>query len=169
MNARDRLFIAVIVLGVLMTGPFVITALLVWASAQAAEQALLVQLIMPHLSLGAMMTLFGFAVGLLVIRYLFRQYVQGLLRMAESLRLMLSANRNFRVDPEGPPEVQLLALAANALAAQRDGLMDDVDAQITPAKASVEEEKNSLAALMSELAHAEVVCLSTIPIFRHRR
>lgn len=158
MNARDRLIIAVIVLGVLMTGPFVITAILVWASAQATEQALLVQLIMPHLSLGAMMTIFGFAVGLLVIRYLFRQYVQGLLRMAESLRLMLSANRNFRVDPEGPPEVQLLALAANALAEQRDGLMDDVDAQITTAKASVEEEKNRLAALMSELAQAVVVC-----------
>jgi DNA polymerase-3 subunit epsilon len=52
----------------------------------------------------------------------------------------------------------LLAEATNDLAQQRDGLMDDVDAQIAAAKASVEEEKNRLAALMSELAQAVVVC-----------
>ncbi len=158
MNARIRFIVSVIVLGMLMTGPFLITAVLIWADAQPAEQTLLIQLIAPHLSLGALMTTFGFIVGLLVIRYLFRQYVQGLLKMAESLRLMLSANRNFRVTPEGPPEVQLLARATNDLAQQRDGLMDDVDAQIAAAKSSVEEEKNRLAALMSELAQAVVVC-----------
>ena len=106
MNARTRFILAVIILGLLMTGPFVVTALLIWVSAQPAEQALLVQLVVPHLSLGTMMTLFGFIVGLLVIHQLFRQYVQGLLKMAENLHLMLSANRNFRVTPEGPPEGQ---------------------------------------------------------------
>ncbi len=158
MNARTRFVISVIILGLLMTGPFMITALLIWAGAQAGEQALLIQLILPHLSLGALMTTFGFVLGLLIIRYLFRQYVQGLLKMVENLRLMLSANRNFRVTAEGPPEVQLLAQATNDLAQQRDGLMDDVEAQIAAAKASVEEEKNRLAALMSELAQAVVVC-----------
>ncbi|MCB1966891.1 MAG: DNA polymerase III subunit epsilon, partial [Candidatus Accumulibacter sp.] len=158
MNARIRFAISVIILGLLMTGPFVITALLIWAGAKAPERAMLVELIVPHLSLGAMMTTFGFVLGLLIIRYLFRQYVQGLLKMAENLRLMLTANRNFRVVPEGPPEVRQLAEATNDLAQQRDGLMDDVDAQIAAAKASVEEEKNRLAALMSELAQAVVVC-----------
>jgi DNA polymerase-3 subunit epsilon len=105
-----------------------------------------------------MMTVFGFVIGVLVLHKLFKQYVEGLLRMAETLRMMLSANRNFRVTPEGPPEVQQLARAANDLAQQRDELMDDVDAQISRAKASVEEEKNRLAALMSELAQAVVVC-----------
>ncbi|MCM8596988.1 exonuclease domain-containing protein [Accumulibacter sp.] len=158
MDARLRFAVSVVVLGLLMTGPFVITAALIWASAQPAEEALLVQLIVPHLPLGALMTTFGFIVGLLVIRHLFRQYVQGLLRMAENLHLMLSANRNFRVTPEGPPEVQVLARAINDLGEQRDRLMDDVDAQVSAAKASVEEEKNRLAALMSELAQAVVVC-----------
>ncbi|WP_300453110.1 exonuclease domain-containing protein [Accumulibacter sp.] len=158
MNARARFIAAVIILGLLMTGPFVITAGLIWAGAQPDEQARLAELIAPHLSLGVMMTAFGFVLGLLVMRHLFGQYVHGLLRMVENLRLMLSANRDFRVTPEGPPEVRLLAQAANALAEQRDGLMDDVNAQIIAAKASVEEEKNRLAALMSELAQAVVVC-----------
>jgi len=158
MNARLRLAISVIILFTLVTGPFLITAALIWADAQADERAALVRLVAPHLSLGTMMTAFGFFVGLLVIRYLFREYVQGLLKMAENLRLMLVANRNFRVTPEGPPEVRLLAVATNDLAQQRDGLMDDVAAQIAAAKSSVEEEKNRLAALMSELAQAVVVC-----------
>lgn len=158
MKAKHRFVLAVIILGLLMTGPFLVTSLLVWLDMKEAERQLLTELLMSRLPVGTMMTLFGFALGVLVLHKLFKQYVEGLLRMAETLRLMLGANRNFRVTPEGPPEVQLLAQAANDLAQQRDALMDDVDSQIARAKASVEEEKNRLAALMSELAQAVVVC-----------
>ncbi len=158
MKAKHRLILAVIVLGLLMTGPFVVTSLLVWLDMKDAERELLTRLLMSRLPVGTLMTLFGFAIGVAVLHKLFKQYVEGLLRMAETLRLMLGANRNFRVTPQGPPEVQQLAQAANDLAEQRDVLMDDVDAQIATAKASVEEEKNRLAALMSELAQAVVVC-----------
>ncbi len=158
MKAKQRFIVAVIVLGLLMTGPFVVTSLLVWLDMRETERAMLTELLVSRLPVGTMMTLFGFVIGVLVLHRLFKHYVEGLLRMGETLRLMLSANRNFRVVPEGPPEVQQLAMAANDLAQQRDALMDDVDAQIAQAKASVEEEKNRLAALMSELAQAVVVC-----------
>lgn len=158
MKAKHRFILAVIVLGLLMTGPFVVTSLLVWLDMKEAERNMLTELLLSRLPVGTMMTVFGFAIGVLVLHKLFKQYVEGLLRMAETLRLMHGANRNFRVTPEGPPEVQQLARAANDLAQQRDVLMDDVDAQISRAKASVEEEKNRLAALMSELAQAVVVC-----------
>jgi DNA polymerase-3 subunit epsilon len=158
MKAKNRFSLAVLVLGLLMTGPFVVTSLLVWLDMKEAERSLLTGLLMSRLPVGTMMTLFGFVIGVGVLHKLFKQYVEGLLRMAETLRLMLGANRNFRVAPDGPPEVRQLAQAANDLAQQRDALMDDVDAQIATAKASVEEEKNRLAALMSELAQAVVVC-----------
>jgi len=158
MKAKHRFILAVLVLGLLMTGPFVVTSLLVWLDMKDAERNMLTELLLSRLPVGTMMTLFGFVIGVLVLHKLFKQYVEGLLRMAETLRLMLGANRNFRVTIEGPPEVQQLAQAANDLAQQRDALMDDVDSQIARAKASVEEEKNRLAALMSELAQAVVVC-----------
>jgi DNA polymerase-3 subunit epsilon len=158
MKAKHRFILAVVVLGLLMTGPFVVTSLLVWLDMKDAERDMLTALLLSRLPVGTMMTLFGFVIGVMVLHKLFKQYVEGLLRMAETLRLMLGANRNFRVAPEGPPEVQQLAQAANDLAQQRDALMDDVDSQIARAKASVEEEKNRLAALMSELAQAVVVC-----------
>ncbi len=158
MKAKHRFIAAIIVLGLLMTGPFCVTSLLIWLDMKETERAMLTELLLQRLPIGTMMTLFGFGIGVLVLHKLFKQYVEGLLRMSETLRLMLGANRNFRVSPEGPPEVQQLAIAANDLAEQRNQLMDDVDAQIARAKASVEEEKNRLAALMSELAQAVVVC-----------
>jgi DNA polymerase-3 subunit epsilon len=158
MNARARFAIAVVVLGLLMTGPFVLTAILIWLSAEPSEQQLLAQLIVPRLPLGALMTIMGFAVGVAVVRNLFRQYVKGLLRMAEQQHLMLGANRDFRIEEKGPPEVRALARTANALAQQRDELLQDVEAQIARAKQSVEEEKNRLAALMAELTQSVVVC-----------
>lgn len=158
MSARARFILAVIVLFLLMTGPFLLTALIVWAETEGESRQVLVNVLAPHLGLGTMLTALGFAAGIGVVRTLFRQYVQGLLRMSENLRLMLGANRGFRVQPEGPPEVQSLALAMNQLASQRDELMCDVAAQIGRAKESVELEKNRLAALMSELTQSVVVC-----------
>ncbi len=158
MKARTRFVLAIIVLGLLMTGPFLVTAVLIWVSAEPAEQTLLNDLIGPRLPLGALMTIMGFAMGVAVVRNLFRQYVKGLLRMAEQQHLMLGANREFRIEEKGPPEVRDLVRSTNALAQQRDDLLRDVEAQITEAKRSVEEEKNRLAALMSELTQSVVVC-----------
>ena len=160
MQAKHRFILAVVVLGLLMTGPFTVTSLLVWLDMKETERQVLTELLLSRLPVGTMMTLSGFALGVLVLHRLFKHYVEGLLRMAESLRLMRNANRDFRVAiaADSPPEVSQLALAANELAQQRDALMRDVDAQVAKAKASVEEEKNRLAALMSELALAVVVC-----------
>ncbi|HEX8962584.1 MAG TPA: exonuclease domain-containing protein [Rhodocyclaceae bacterium] len=158
MNARIRFLIAVCVLGLLMTGPFLVTAAILVSELKDGERAMAAQVLLPRLPLGGLITLLGFIVGVHVLRLLFKQYVHGLQKMGEILRLMLGANRNFRVELDGPPEVRQLARAANDLAQQRDELLTDVEAQIARAKASVEEEKNRLAALMSELALGVVVC-----------
>ena len=158
MQAKHRFILAIIVLALLMTGPFSVTSLLVWLDMKDSERQLLTELLVSRLPVGTLMTMTGFAFGALVLHRLFKQYVEGLLRMAETLRLMRTANRDFRVTVDGPPEVRQLAQAANELAQQRDELMRDVDTQVARAKASVEEEKNRLAALMSELALAVVVC-----------
>ncbi len=158
MPARTRFIIAVIVLGLLMTGPFLLTALFIWLDTGDSGHQALIETLSPHLLLGTVATVAGFIAGVVVLRLMFRQYVQGVVRMSEHLRLMLGANRGFRVQPEGPPEAQQLAIAANELASQRDALLVDVESQIARAKESVEQEKNRLAALMSELTQSVVVC-----------
>lgn len=158
MKAKLRFILAASLLGLLMTGPFLAFALLLYVDATGAERAAYAEFLVRRLPLGALITGMGLIMGLALLHGLFRRYVHGLMRMAESMRLMLGANRNFRVAAEGPPEVRELARAVNDLAQQRDELLGDVELQIRQAKAIVEEEKNRLAALMSELAMGVVVC-----------
>jgi len=158
MSAKIRFILAVAILVLLMTGPFMLTAGILLGDLHADERAAFMAVFDRWLPIGGMLTLVALFLGVHLLRTLFKQYVRGLMAMAESLRLMLGANRNFRVTPEGPPEVQALAKAVNDLAQQRDAMLDDVDARIGLAKAAVEEEKNRLAALVAELPMPVVVC-----------
>ncbi len=158
MNAKARFAVAVVVLLLLMTGPFLLTAGVVYGDLNEEQRLSFIQAMDRWLPIGGLFTIVALFLGLQLLRGLFKQYVQGLMAMAETLRLMLGANRNFRVVMDGPPEVQELGRAANDLAQQRDALLDDVEARIAQANTSVEEEKNRLAALMSELALGVVVC-----------
>lgn len=158
LTAKWRFVLAVLVLGLLMTGPFLLTSLLIWLGASPGMREVLIEHLLPQVPLGGMLTATGFVLGLMLIRRLFNRYVTGMAAMVEELRLMLGSNRSFRITEDGPPELRELVRAINDLATQRDAYIDDVETQVAKAKANVEEEKNRLAALMSELAQAVVVC-----------
>ena len=72
MAARTRFILAVIVLGLLMTGPFLLTALIVWVETEGEGRQRLVDVLAPHLTLGTLLTAMGFAAGVGVVRTLFR-------------------------------------------------------------------------------------------------
>ena len=158
LKAKWRFVLAVVVLGMLMTGPFLLTSVLIWLGASPGMREVLVANLLPQVPLGAVLTGAGFVLGLILVRRLFNRYVTGMAAMVEELRLMLGSNRSFRITEAGPPELRELVRAINDLATQRDAFIDDVEAQVAKAKGNVEEEKNRLAALMSELAQAVVVC-----------
>lgn len=158
MKQSHRFLVALSVLGLLMAGPFVVTAVVFWLDLRESEHAIATALIGPRLPIGLMLAAIGFLFGVAAVRWLFGHYVHRLTRLEELLRLMLGANREFRVTPAGPPEVQAIARAMNDLAQQRDALLQDVESKIREAKRSVEEERNRLAALMSELTQSVVVC-----------
>ncbi|MFW9611821.1 MAG: exonuclease domain-containing protein [Fluviibacter sp.] len=158
LKAKWRFVLAVVVLGMLMTGPFLLTSVLIWLGASPGMREMLVANLLPQVPLGAVLTSAGFVLGLILVRRLFNRYVTGMAAMVEELRLMLGSNRSFRITEAGPPELRELVRAINDLATQRDAFIDDVEAQVAKAKGNVEEEKNRLAALMSELAQAVVVC-----------
>lgn len=158
MNAKVRFAVTIVILAVMVAGPFAATATLVWLGADDATRAALLDLAEPWLPLGTGLTLVAFVVGVLGVRHLYRRYVRGMLQMAENQQLMLEANREFRIAETGPAEVRAVARAANALADQRDALLSDIEAQIRRANQTVEEEKNRLAALMAELTQSVVVC-----------
>ncbi|MEK7736622.1 MAG: DNA polymerase III subunit epsilon, partial [Pseudomonadota bacterium] len=135
-----------------------IAAAVVWTDLGEEGKQLLMELLAPHLGPAVLVLAAGcFVVGM-SLKWAWRTYVDTPLQLAEQLHLMLDANPDYRLPADGAAQLRPLIAAANQLADQRDALRHDVEAQIRLAKTSVEEEKNRLAALMSELNQSVVVC-----------
>ncbi len=92
------------------------------------------------------------------VRTLLRRYVAAPRRLAEDARVMLSANPEHRAKLRGSGEVQRLAVELNRFAEAHSLLKQDVERQVREANARIEQERNRLAALMSELAQSVIVC-----------
>jgi DNA polymerase-3 subunit epsilon len=98
------------------------------------------------------------AVSCWVIYSLYGLYVSAPLRMAEELAAT-AAHRGLRLLGEyGAEELRVLVQAANQVLAVRDALEADVAERIRQARASLEEERSRLAALMADLSQSVVVC-----------
>lgn len=118
-----------------------------WQSMLAQRQLLLAAL--------ALMLPFVLAVPL---RWWLRAWPRAAARMAEEVTLIHTVNPAHRVTPAGAAELRQLADSLNAFAGAHERLQQRVAARIDEANARLEEEKNRLAALMSELADSVLVC-----------
>ena len=129
-----------------------------WADLGIEERAAFGRLLGRHaviIVLGLLMA--GGAVAFLAAPFV-RAYLAGPAKLAEQGRIMVGANRAHRVQQTDTAELDALARVLNELADQRDALQRDVERQILESQAKLEEEKNRLAALMSELAQGIVAC-----------
>lgn len=93
-----------------------------------------------------------------LLRWLFARFVAPLRGIAEQAVIVASANIEHRVSTDAGPEAAELARAINRLGDAYRALHGDMDARIAGAGASLEEERNRLAALMSELSEGVLVC-----------
>lgn len=107
----------------------------------------------------------GFALSLF-----FQAYIAGPRRLAQEIKVIMNANPSHRVTVDGLADMQTLAQAINTFADRFQALLDNQAAQIQQARAGLEEEKNRLAALMSELAEGVLVCNveGRILLYNHR-
>ena len=102
---------------------------------------------------GLLLLLCGAAVA-----WFFRRYVTAAEVLAGQTQLLLGANPDYRVGVEAAPELAPLAVAINRLAGVHRDLLRDFDSRAREAGAKLEEERNQLAALMSELSEGVLVC-----------
>ncbi len=98
--------------------------------------------------------------GLLV--WVWRRYTrqqQACARLMEKVKWLTVAEQGQRMDVRSEsPALQRLGEAINALATERDRWRDGVQAQVDQASQRIQQERNRLAALMSELNQSVVVC-----------
>lgn len=93
-----------------------------------------------------------------LLRWLFARFVAPLHAIAEQTLIVATANIEHRVRADAGPEAAALVRAINRLADAYRAQHGDTDRRIAEASASLEEERNRLAALMSELSEGVLVC-----------
>jgi DNA polymerase-3 subunit epsilon len=158
MNQRLKFALLLAGLYLLSLVPIAAVGGLLWANMDWVERDSLAAIVVRHASLFVLAGLVMLGVVAVLLRSFFAKYVTPPLRLAEGTRIILGANPGHRVTPEGGSEPQALAEVINAFAAQHQALQRDVDARIREAQARVSEERNRLAALVSELSQGVLVC-----------
>lgn len=130
LSIKARYWIAAGVLAMLMAGPFVASALYAWIVSTEEHRAIFSHYFQQIFPLGLMLTAIATVLGFVVLNRLFQAYVTGMAATAERLTVMLTSNRDLRVDDAGPPELQQVIRAMNRLADQRDHRIDEIEAKI---------------------------------------
>ena len=153
-----RLILAIGVIGLATVVWLLLTIGLIASTLEPAQRALLAQQMAPRFVLIGLTWLFGLVAIASTLRWLFRRYASAPGRLLEQTKVLLAAPQAAPMNHQGTAETQALAEVIFQLATQRDTLRADVATQIAQASQSVQQEKNRLAALMSELTQSVVVC-----------
>lgn len=86
------------------------------------------------------------------------RYARPARQLATDVEVIASLDPNRRLTPEGAADMRAATMAVERLAERYRESRRDVDEAIGRARADVEEERNRLAALMSQLSHPVLVC-----------
>lgn len=158
MSVNARLGVAAAAAALFVLAAFALASLVVWSDLGTAEREALGEVLAPRTGLVIVIALMAAMAAAAVVKGLHQTYVAAPARLAETAQVLLASDAGRKLDIVGSPETRALAEAVNAMAEQRSALRRDVEARIREAKDSVEEEKNRLAALMSELTQSVLVC-----------
>ncbi len=158
MHARLKFaaWLAVLYGGVVATAA--VAVVLLGAGMSAEDQAALARMIEQRSpALGVVGALLLLVCGG-IVAWFFKRYVTAPRALAEQTRVVLAANSGHRVDAAGSPELSALAAEINRLAGAWHGVRGDMETKIAESGSRLEEERNRLAALMSDLSQGVLLC-----------
>ena len=158
MSVKSRQVLAVLTACALVVAVMAAAGIAVWRDLAPEERDIIEPILNPRLGLLLMISLVGAGAAAVLMKSFAQANLLGPSLLADELGLIVGTDPSRRLKPSGSPELQRIAESVNALADQRRSLQEDVEARIREARLSVEEERNRLAALMSELNQSVVVC-----------
>lgn len=158
MSPKLKFAVVLVACLLLVFGSLALIIAALWADFRPQEQAMLGGALHERAALIVILLVMMAGGIALAVKFAFAGYVYPVLRMAEEARLILGPNPERRLMHSGAAETLPLIQAFNVLADQRDELKRDVEDKVRDARASMEEERNRLGALMSELTQSVVVC-----------
>ncbi len=144
---------------------------LVWTTLSDAERDGLRGVLGPQIPLLLMVAVAVIGAAAIAVRPVHRRWIGAPARLLERARVLLGGGAQPELSAKGgAPAVRGLAQVVNELARQRDQLKGDIADEVTKASRGIEQERNRLAALMSELKQSVVVCNldGRILLYNHR-
>jgi DNA polymerase-3 subunit epsilon len=129
----------------------------VWATLEGSEREALAALLESRMALIFMVTVLAFATAAFALRGAFERFVAAPARLLEHTRVALTAGSAL-VEGTGSESNRGLAQSINELIEGRGQLRDNMQRHVREASRGIEQERNRLAALMSELTQSVVVC-----------
>ncbi len=170
MKRQRHLWLGLAVLGIVLAAWLAFTVLLVGSTLAPAQREALAALLQPRLVLVVMSWALLLALAAAGLRWLIRRYVAAPVRLLEQVRMLLAARLPQQIPCGESADYTALAQAINELAGQRDALRQDMAERVAQASHSLQQEKNRLAALVSELGQSVVVCNldGRIVLYNHR-
>ena len=141
-------------------GLIICVGVAVWLKTQLAPeaQAFLLGLFKNHFGSILILAVLLLLVGVWFLDSILRQYIRPLRKIAEQISLVNPTNPSHRFEIEGATEIQHLCDRLNEGAAHYESLIRDIEGRVDLARAQSEDEKNILAAIMSELPEGVIVC-----------
>jgi DNA polymerase-3 subunit epsilon len=158
MRIDRRLLLTIGVIGLATLVWLLLTIGLIASTLEPTQRAMVTEHLSSRLALIGLTWVCGLVAIGAALRWLFGRYATAPARLLEQTNVLLAAPKAAPMNHRGTKETKALAEAIYQLAAQRDTLREDVAAQIAQGSLSVQQEKNRLAALMSELTQSVVVC-----------
>ncbi|MCM2251928.1 MAG: exonuclease domain-containing protein [Ramlibacter sp.] len=160
MSLRAKYLLWLVLASLLALALVALACYALWADLQPHERSALAAILGARTMLLVMLALLPPLVIGTLLRLVLAAYPQAAVKLAEEVRLIHSVHPAHRLAPTGAAEMHQLGAAVNELADAHRTLQQDVQARIDEAKAHLAQERNRLAALMSELAQSVLVCNS---------
>jgi DNA polymerase III subunit epsilon len=158
MGLRSKYVLWLVLSSLLALGLVATACFAFWFDLQAQERLALADMLGSRLPLLLMLALVPlFVIGGL-LQLVLAAYPGPAVKLAEEIRLIYSVHPGHRLAPTGGAEMRQLGAAVNELAEAHGALHQEVQARIEEANAHLAQEKNRLAALMSELVQSVLVC-----------
>jgi len=141
-------------------GLIICVGVAIWLKTQLAPdaQAFLLGLLKNHFGSILLAALLLLLIGAWFLDGIYRQYIRPLRKIAEQISLVNPTNPSHRFKIEGAAEIQHLCDRLNEGATHYESLIKDIEGRVELARAQSEDEKNILAAIMSELPEGVIVC-----------
>ncbi len=140
-----------------------------WLTVLPTDRATLETLWITYAGLPMLACIFLILLPGIGIYWLFTWYIKPLRAAAEETQIITTSNPRHRIAITGGPELAALLSCINELAAHYNRLQETVGQQINTANQALEEEKNTLAALLAKLPQGVLVCNQTGHILLYNR